>query len=140
VQSEQQSSDEFAVTEIVCLPMRRFSLSRRIASVLLGCWFVLFSAELPMLHVCAVHDSHAAMGQMPHSPTHHSSHDNTHATCTCPGACCPGVGARLDSAPRILPPRIVAIVEPAPLPPTLLGLAAARVVLPPSLGPPAISG
>lgn len=120
--------------------MRRFSLSRRIASVLLGCWFALFAAELPALHVCPVHDvQHAAMGHMAHSSSPHAPHSN-HATCTCPGACCPTVGARLESLPELAPARIVAIAEPAPFTPTLLGLAAARVVLPPALGPPAVFG
>jgi hypothetical protein len=119
--------------------MRRFSLSRRILSVLLGCWFVLCAAELPMVHVCAVHDIHAQMGHMMHSSPHHTPH-SSHATCTCPGACCPGVGARLDAAPELTPARIIAVVEPAPFAPTLLGLAAARVVLPPALGPPTILG
>lgn len=122
--------------------MRRFSLSRRIASVLLGCWFVLYGAELPVLHVCPVHDAHAAMRHMAHMTHSSSRHDapHNHATCTCPGACCPGVGARLEAPPEVTPARIVAVVDPAPTAPTLLGLAAARVVLPPALGPPAISG
>jgi hypothetical protein len=119
--------------------MRRFSRSRRIASVLLGCWFALFAAELPVLHVCAVHDGHAHMGQMMHSSPQHGQH-TSHATCTCPGACCPSVGARLESPPDITPARIAAFVEPAPFTPTLLGLAAARVVLPPALGPPPVLG
>jgi hypothetical protein len=119
--------------------MRRLSRSRRIASVLLGCWFVLFAAELPILHVCAVHDIHAPMGHMAHGSSHHGQHAN-HASCTCPGACCPSVGARLESPPAITPARIIAIVEPAPFTPTFLGLAAARVVLPPALGPPPVLG
>jgi hypothetical protein len=122
--------------------MRRFSPFRRIASVLFGCWFLLFAAELPVLHVCAVHDIHAPMAHMAHmahSSSQHSPHSN-HATCTCPGACCPGVSARIGTPTEISPARIVAIVDPAPVAPTLLGLAAARVVLPPALGPPAVLG
>ena len=125
--------------------MRRFSRSRRIASVLLGCWFALFAAELPILHVCPVHDVGAPMGQMMHSgqmmhPSSHQGQHANHATCTCPGACCPSAGARLESPPELAPARIVAIVEPAPFTPTFLGLAAARVVLPPALGPPPVLG
>lgn len=120
--------------------MRRFSIPRRIASVLIGCWFALFAAELPVLHVCAVHDGGGAMAHMAHSSSHHGMPHSNHATCTCPGACCPGVGARLASPIELTPARVLAMREPAPATPTLLGLAAARVVLPPSLGPPAISG
>lgn len=111
------------------------------ASVLLGCWFALFAAELPVLHVCAVHDIHAPMGHMhmSHSSSHPEQH-HSHATCTCPGACCPGVGARLATPPELTPARIVAVVEPPPFAPTLLGLAAARIVLPPALGPPPVLG
>lgn len=120
--------------------MRRISVFRRIASVLIGIWFVLFAAEVPVLHVCAVHNVRGAMAHMAHSPAHHDAPHSNHATCTCPGDCCPGVGARLATPVDITPARIVGVVEPAPVAPTVLGFAAARVVLPPSLGPPAISG
>jgi hypothetical protein len=115
--------------------MRRLSAFQRIASVLLGCWLALFAAELPAVHTCAVHDVHAQM----HHSSHHPGHTQ-HASCTCPGACCPGVGARLETPPELVPARIVGVVELRPAAPAIVRRAAARVVLPPAIGPPAISG
>ena len=110
---------------------------RRAASLLLGCWLAVFAAEPVALHVCPVHDvatatSHASHhGSMPHS-AHHG--------CTCPGACCPTIGARLELSPTFAPARIVAFVEPE-LAIDVRGYAAdVQLALPPSIGPPTVFG
>jgi len=116
--------------------MRNVSSFRRAASLLLGCWLAVFAAEPAALHACPVHDlapqtSHAS--HKAHQPVQH------HA-CTCPGACCPGVGVRLATPPAIAPARIVAFVEPDVAPATIVRSADVQLALPPAIGPPAHSG
>jgi hypothetical protein len=63
----------------------RFSLKRRIFSVVSASWLVLLLAEPPALHVCAVHGS-----AMQHATTPHSAHEKSPAhehssQCSCLG-------------------------------------------------------
>lgn len=89
------------------------------------------------MHVCPVHD----VGQTaPHS-SHHGQQPAGHHHCTCPGACCPGTRAQLGTATATLvSARVVRFVEPDLTARGLVRSADVQVVLPPSLGPPPISG
>src|SRR5690242_16521437 len=117
--------------------MRNASWIQRAASLLLGCWLAVFAAEPVALHVCPVHD--VAM------PTSHASHhgsmpQSAHHCCTCPGACCPTIGARLETALNVAPARIVAFVEPDLTIDVRDYIADVQVALPPSIGPPTFFG
>lgn len=115
--------------------MRPLSRVRRAASILLGCWLAIFAAEPAALHVCPLHD-----GARPAHATHHHQPPPAHHACSCPGTCCPGVGAQPPATPVVAPARIVAFSEPAIATREIVRHADAQVVLPPALGPPAISG
>jgi hypothetical protein len=113
------------------------SLMRRAASLLLGCWLAVFAAELPAIHVCPVHSAGQAV---PHA-SHHGQHPPGHNHCTCPGACCPGTRAQLaTTTPTLVSTRVVRFVEPDLMDRGLVRSVDVQVALPPSLGPPPISG
>ena len=121
------------------MPMRSCRTSRiqRVASLMLGCWLAVFAAEPVALHACPVHD--VAM-PMSHAAHHGSAPESKHHCCTCPGACCPGVGARLATSPTFAPAHIVAYVEPAFVIAAVVPAADIQLALPPALGPPAFPG
>lgn len=96
----------------------RFSLTRRMFSLLSGVWLVLLLAEPPGLHVCAVHGEgapHAAAPMMAHgghgqAPTHEHS-----AKCTCLGASSHASAVLIRTVAEILfadPPVVVAAEIP----------------------------
>lgn len=121
------------------LSLRSASRIRRAASLLLGCWLAVFTAEPAAIHACPVHDightmSHASH-HMPQQPGHHQNH-----TCTCPGACCPGARAQLATARVVVPVRIVSFVEPELVAQGLDRSADVQVTLPPAIGPPSTIG
>jgi hypothetical protein len=88
------------------------------------------------MHACPVHDGPQPASHMPH----HSHHPQDHHSCTCPGACCPAVGAHLASTPTIAPARVIAFVEPDVATVGVVNAADLQVILPPALGPPVVSG
>ncbi|HUQ19897.1 MAG TPA: hypothetical protein VM099_09820 [Gemmatimonadaceae bacterium] len=68
----------------------RFSFARSIFSLLSGVWLVLLLAEVPGLHVCAVHDQGAEHSAFAHVMTHGAhgkapTHEHS-AKCSCLGA------------------------------------------------------
>jgi len=66
--------------------------------------------------------------------------ESAHHCCTCPGSCCPAVGARLATSPTFAAPRIVAFVEPE-LAIDVRGYTGdVQLALPPSIGPPPFFG
>ncbi|HEY2375697.1 MAG TPA: hypothetical protein VGH98_06940 [Gemmatimonadaceae bacterium] len=118
---------------------RSVSWIQRAASLLLGCWLAVFTADPAAIHACPVHD----VGRTSSHASHHPQHQHTpqsHHNCTCPGACCPGARAQLATTPTIAPTRIVSFVEPDVTVPRLVRSADVQITLPPALGPPAIAG
>jgi hypothetical protein len=118
---------------------RSASWIQRAASLLLGCWLAVFTAEPAAIHACPVHDvgrpmSHAAH-HMPAQPGDHHGH-----ICTCPGACCPGARAQLATTPMVVAERIVSFVEPDVVVPGGVEFADVQLTLPPAIGPPSIIG
>jgi hypothetical protein len=116
--------------------MRQVSFVRRVASLLLGCWLAIFVVEPAALHSCPIHDGVAPASHMMH---HHAPATPGHGCCTCPGACCPAAGARLERAPVVVPARIVAIAMPDVAAPPLVRLGCVQRILPPAIGPPSHS-
>lgn len=117
--------------------MRKASWVQRAASLLLGCWLVVFAADPAALHVCPVHDVATPASHMSH---HGSMPRSAHHCCTCPGACCPAVGARLEAAPTFAPARIISFVEPELAIDIADYAADVQLKLPPSIGPPVFFG
>jgi hypothetical protein len=116
--------------------MRQLSWVRRVASLLLGGWLAIFVIEPAALHSCPVHDGVAPAS---HAMHHHSPAAPAHGGCTCPGACCPAAGARLEKTPTLVPARIIAIATPEVAPPRLVSTAGVQRTLPPAIGPPSFS-
>src|ERR1051325_2193193 len=113
--------------------MRTAPWIQRAASLRLGCWLAVFAADPAALHVCPVHDVAAPMSHWSH---HHTVPEQGHHCCTCPGACCPAIGARLTTPETFVPARIVAFVEPE-LAIDVRGYTAdVQLALPPAIGPP----
>lgn len=110
---------------------------QRAASLLLGCWLAVFAADPAALHVCPVHDAAAPMS---HASHHGSMPHAAHHACTCPGSCCPAVGARLETSPTFVPARIVAFAEPELAIDSRGYTADVQLALPPSIGPPLVFG
>jgi hypothetical protein len=121
--------------------MRLGSLSQiqRAASLLLGCWLAVFTAEPAAMHVCPVHDIGQPMSHAAHHMPQRSQNHHGH-TCTCPGACCPGARAQLATTTVVLPSRIVSFLEPEVVVAGFPRSADVQVSLPPAIGPPSIIG
>lgn len=126
---------------LICLLMRLRSRSlsciQRAASLLLGCWLAVFTAEPAAMHACPVHDIGQPMSHASHHMPQQSGHNHSHS-CTCPGACCPGARAQVATTPVVVSVRIVSLLEPELV---VAGLARSRDVqlaLPPAIGPPSI--
>ena len=117
--------------------MRDLSCIRRATSLLLACWLAVFIAQPAAMHACPVH----TVSQEASHASHHGSHPQDHHKCTCPGdCCCPCAGAQLAPTPTTVPARIVSFVEPDIAIPGLVRSADVQFLLPPSVGPPTISG
>lgn len=121
------------------LSRRSSSHIQRAASLLLGCWLAVFTAEPAAMHACPVHDvgqpmSHASHHMPRQAPDHHGH------TCTCPGACCPGARAQLATTPVLAPVRIVSFAEPEVAVRELVRSADVQIALPPAIGPPSTIG
>ena len=121
------------------LRFRSLSCIQRAASLLLGCWLAVFTAEPAAMHSCPVHDVGRPMSHASHHMPQQSGDHQSH-TCTCPGACCPGARAQLATTPVVLRARIVSFVEPDLVVAGLVGSADAQLTLPPAIGPPSING
>jgi hypothetical protein len=121
------------------LPLRSLSCIQRAASLLLGCWLAVFTAEPVAMHACPVHDLGQPMSHAAHHMPQQSGDHHGH-TCTCPGACCPGARAQLATTPVVVPARIISFVEPDVVVPGLVRSADVQITLPPAIGPPSIIG
>lgn len=125
--------------DITFVTMRVASPLRRAVSLLLGCWLAIFILEPAVLHACPIHDVATPASHASHHPAHHTSHSG-HQGCTCPGACCPSVVARVAVPPVFAAPRLVAMAESVPDFSPSVRQFDVQFALPPSIGPPRISG